>query len=340
MGTATTGFLLLLAAGIMNASFSFPMKRTRNWEWENTWLVWTIFALLVLPAVAVALSIPTPFAVYRIAGMAILGKVAIFGFGWGIAQVLFGLALDAIGIALAFSIVLGTSAATGSLLPLFQLHPEDVFRPSGLAILLGTFLVILGLFFCGIAGHRREKQKSLPDNPTIKPKMPFAQGLTLAALSGLLAAFMNFGVAYGGPLLQSAIARGSNASMAMNVIWWPLLAAGAIPNILYCLFLLNRKKSYQRFSDPTSKFYWFLALLMAALWLGSTLIYGIASHELGQLGPVIGWPLFMSVIVLSANGVGILSGEWKHAGKGALRTQAVGILFLILAVIALSRASS
>jgi len=340
MGNTAIGFLLLLSAGMMNAGFSFPMKKTRNWAWENTWLAWAIFALLVLPTIAVALSIPTPFVVYKLAGMAILSKVAIFGFGWGIAQVLFGLAIDGIGIALAFSIVLGTSAATGSLIPLFQLHREKVFSPSGAAILLGTALVLIGLVFCGIAGHRREKQAFQSNELVAKKKMSFGQGLTLATLSGLLAAFMNFGVAYGGPLLQSAIERGASPSMAMNAIWLPLLAAGSVPNILYCLFLLNKNRSYKRFSNPDSGSYWLLALIMAVLWLGSTLIYGIASYKLGQLGAVLGWPLFMSIIVLSANGLGIISGEWKNAGKSALRLQGVGIVFLILAVIALSRASS
>jgi L-rhamnose-H+ transport protein len=168
--------------------------------------------------------------------------------------------------------------------------------------------------------------------------MPFAQGLTLATLSGLLAAFMNFGVAYGGPLERSAIAHGANASMAVNIVWWPLLAAGAVPNVVYCAYLLNRNKSYPRFSAAGTGTYWLLALLMAALWLGSTMLYGVASHELGQLGPVVGWPLFMSVIVLSANGLGVLSGEWKGAGRAAVRTQSAGIVFLVLAVIALSRA--
>ena len=43
------GLLLLFVAGAMNGSFTLPMKFTRKWAWENTWLMWTIFALGIFP---------------------------------------------------------------------------------------------------------------------------------------------------------------------------------------------------------------------------------------------------------------------------------------------------
>ena len=49
MPEATFGILLLVVAGIMNANFTLPMKFTKKWAWENTWLVWTVFALLIFP---------------------------------------------------------------------------------------------------------------------------------------------------------------------------------------------------------------------------------------------------------------------------------------------------
>src|ERR1035441_3358643 len=126
MGDTTAGLLLLLIAGIANASFTLPMKFTRRWAWENTWLIWTIFALLVLPTVVTWLTVPRLGEVYASEGPALILTVAAFGAGWGIAQVLFGLAVEAIGIALTFSIVLGMSAAIGSMIPLIRLHPEKI----------------------------------------------------------------------------------------------------------------------------------------------------------------------------------------------------------------------
>jgi L-rhamnose-H+ transport protein len=54
---------------------------------------------------------------------------------------------------------------------------------------------------------------------------------------------------------------------------------------------------------------------------------------------VLGWPVFMSLIVIVASVVGILTGEWKNTGKGPVRIQAAGVVILIIAVVVFSRAS-
>jgi L-rhamnose-H+ transport protein len=82
--------------------------------------------------------------------------------------------------------------------------------------------------------------------------------------------------------------------------------------------------------------YWLFASLMATFWFASTLMYGIASSKLGALGPVYGWPLFMSLIVIVSSVIGILAGEWKHATKSAVGLQFAGVAVLITAVIMLS----
>jgi L-rhamnose-H+ transport protein len=77
---------------------------------------------------------------------------------------------------------------------------------------------------------------------------------------------------------------------------------------------------------------------MAFFWFASTIMYGVASSKLGELGPVLGWPFFMSLIVIMASVFGFLTGEWKDAGKTPLRVQMAGVAILIVAVIVLSRA--
>ena len=150
MSDTTSGLALLLVAGIANASFALPMKFTRRWAWENTWLVFAVFALLVLPTVVTLATVPNLVQVYAgILPMILI--VAAFGAGWGVAQVLFGLSVDLLGIALTFSIVLGISAAVGSMIPLIRLHPQKVFSGGGLGVMAGISLVILGVVICAIA---------------------------------------------------------------------------------------------------------------------------------------------------------------------------------------------
>src|SRR5271168_4199516 len=121
------GILLLVLAGAMNGSFTLPMKFTRQWAWENTWLAWTIFALGIFPPLLTFSTISHPGAVYAQPGMAPFEMIVLAcGAGWGASQVFFGLAVDAVGIALAFSVILGISAAVGSLIPLVREHPEKI----------------------------------------------------------------------------------------------------------------------------------------------------------------------------------------------------------------------
>ena len=337
MESTTAGLVLLIVAGVANASFALPMKFTRKWAWENTWLVFSVLALVVLPAFTTIATVPGLGSVYHAAGAKIVTEVALFGAGWGVAQVLFGLAINAIGIALAFSIVLGLSAALGSLIPLIWLHPEKIFTPVGFADMAGVILVIAGVSVCAIAGRRRERSQATPAARISNAS--FGRGLALALISGACAALMNFGVAFGGPLISAAARSGSKPQWTINAVWLPLMMAGAAPNLIYCIYLIRRNRSASNFAQSTTGSYWVLALIMAVFWLGSTLLYGIASTQLGELGPAVGWPLFMSLIVITASLLGVFTGEWKNTGTKPLAIQLSGVVILVVAVVILSRAS-
>jgi L-rhamnose-H+ transport protein len=320
----------------MNASFTLPMKFTRKWAWENTWLAWSIFALILLPPIVTAITIPRLGAVYRDAGTGPILLAATFGAGWGIAQVFFGLAVESIGIALTFSIVLGISAAVGSLIPLLRLHSGQLFTAAGGGVIAGVLLVIIGVSICAVAGRRREAVLS---GAAGRASSSMSKGLLLSILCGLGASFVNFGLTFGHPLLVSAENFGASSVWAPNAAWLPLMLAGSIPNILYCLYLLSKNKTHRNFASGSFVTHALLALVMAIFWFGSTLLYGVSAGKLGELGPVLGWPLFMSLIVIVASVLGILTGEWKNTGKQPLRIQLVGVAFLVAAVFVLGLAS-
>ena len=42
-----SGFLLILAAAVLQGSFVVPMTRTRGWRWEHTWLAFSVLGMLV-----------------------------------------------------------------------------------------------------------------------------------------------------------------------------------------------------------------------------------------------------------------------------------------------------
>ena len=71
---------------------------------------------------------------------------------------------------------------------------------------------------------------------------------------------------------------------------------------------------------------------MGILWAGSIEYYGMATANLGKLGPSIGWAVFQSTAIFWANILGILTGEWKGVSKKALRIMAVGLLILLAGI--------
>jgi L-rhamnose-H+ transport protein len=333
MSSTASGIATLIIAGVMNASFTMPMKYARKWAWENTWLAWTIFALVVLPLVAALLTIPNLSMVYRSVPLDIILEIFGFGVGWGVAQVLFGLAVDMIGITLAFSVVLGTSAAGGSLIPMVFLHRERLNSTAGYAVIGAIAFVLLGVMLCAAAGRLRDRRSAQSNSS----KKATSQGLLLAILCGLGASLMNFGIAFGTPLVDVARSLGANGLNAINAVWLPLLLAGAVPNVLYCAWLMKRNRSGHRYQEGRS--HWALAAIMAILWFGSTLLYGLAAGQLGTWGPILGWPLFMSLIVITATTLGMFTGEWKDSGPLPIRVQWTGVTVLVLAIFILAGAT-
>jgi L-rhamnose-H+ transport protein len=181
---------------------------------------------------------------------------------------------------------------------------------------------------CAIAGKLREK----PGAHSSRERT--AKGSLLAVLCGLCASFMNLAVACGTPLVEAARSFGASGSNAMNAVWLPLMLAGAVPNVLYCAWLMKRNHSGIKYRTAHS--HWVLAAIMAVFWFGSTLLYGIAAIQLGQWGPILGWPLFMSLIVITATMLGIFAGEWKGSSPTAIRFQWIGVTVLVLAVFVLA----
>lgn len=332
------GFGLLFVAGVMNGSFTLPMKYTRKWAWENTWLVWTIFALGIFPALLTFLTVPSLRDVYSRTGMTPVLIAAACGAGWGISQVFLGLAVEGIGMALAFSMILGISAALGSLVPLVRLHPEAIFHKNGLTLLLGVALTLVGVGIAAVAGRRREH--ALHADATAGPaKLSAAKGLLFASISGIGSAIMNIGFAFTESLPRTAQSLGVRQMWSPNTIWFPLMLAGCIPNLVFCIYLMRKNRTTAKLRTTGTAFYWLLAAIMAFFWFGSTVMYGVGATELGSLGPILGWPVFMSLIIITATFWGVFAGEWKQAGKRPLQIMSSGVVVLVVAIFVLGISS-
>jgi len=285
------------------------------------------------------LTIPNASSVFQVAGLRVLLLMVLFGVGFGLAQIFFGLGIAAIGIALNFAIAIGLATALGSLVPLLVLQRQKIFTPQGHMIFLGVALVLAGIVGCAAAGGLKEKQLAAaaarPKESTAV-KMSFKAGVFICILAGIGSPFNNFGLAFGKPLINAAIAQGAGPGSQANVIWAPLNTAALIPYLTYCAYLWKKNGTAHLFRAPGTGLNWIFGAVMGLFWFGSTVIYGGVSARLSEMGPILGWPLFMSSIIITSNVWGFVTGEWKAAGRKALTAMLLGIVFLILGFVTLA----
>jgi L-rhamnose-H+ transport protein len=336
---ALTGTLLAIFGGVFHGSFALPMKgMQKHWAWENIWLVYSVVGLICLPLLLAFATVPSLADVYSGTSPSLLLLVAVCGAGWGIGSTLFGLGISRIGMALGFAIILGMTSCLGSLIPMLVLHPAELNTPNGHVLLCGLAVVVVGIVICARAGALRDRDREAA-SPT-GAKGVFAAGFLICIVSGVLSPMLNIGFSFGEPIQQAATAHGAVLGMDANSIWVPGLAGGFLINAGYSIYLLCKNKTWGLFTAKgTTLWHWIGSSLMGALWFGGLSIYGIGSAIMGPLGKVVAWPVFMSVVIVTANVNGLLSGEWKGAKTSSIAWAWGGIALLVLAIVVVRGAS-
>lgn len=336
---ADFGTVLVVLGGLLQGSFAFPMKRMENkWRWENIWLIYAVVGLIFFPLLLAFATVPSLGTVYTTTPAAVLAMVALFGFGWGTGSTLFGLGISRVGMALTFAIVLGITSSLGSLLPLIILNPSELWTRRGVILLLGLVLVIAGIIFSSIAGSLRDREQR--GAAVTVSRGGFKTGLLICIASGIFSPMLNFSFVFGRPVQEAAIAVGATADFASNAIWAPALAAGFLANGGYALYLLARNKTLSLYTQGGApSWYWFGGAIMGLLWYGGISVYGMGAAAMGPLGGVIGWPVFMSTLIITANVLGVISGEWRGASWQARGFSWLGVAILVGAIVVISLGS-
>lgn len=325
------GLLLVFVGGILNGSFAAPMKRLSLWRWENIWLIYAISGLLIFPWAMALTTVPHVSGVLQQASGSVLAKVALFGFAWGIGGLLFGQGISRVGLALGFPVILGITSSFGSLLPLAVLHPEELGTRHGVALMAGTVVVALGLVFLAVAGRRRESEQASAAAAT--NRAGFGAGLIICILSGVFSSMLNFAFVFGEEMRQLSLQAGASHAQSGNAIWAVGLSFGFLPNLAYCIYLLNKNRTWDVFREKQAGAgYAMGAALMGLLWYGGIAVYGMGADALGKLGGIVGWLAFMSVDIIVGIVWGFLGGEWKGASRRALSYCLAGIAILLLAI--------
>ncbi|MGH9503994.1 MAG: L-rhamnose/proton symporter RhaT [Terriglobales bacterium] len=327
------GFLLVLLAALLQGTFVLPMTLVRQWSWEHTWATFSLLGMFVFNWIITLLLVPNIFAVYSASPAKDLAVLALFGLGWGVGAVLFGLGMDRLGMALGYPIIMGLIASLGALIPLLLFFPQTLVATKGVVLLAGTALVIFGIVLCSVAGSRKTPSDG---NTMSKHSNAFKIGLAIAILAGILSCLPNVGMAFGGNVINAAVALGASPASSGNTVWALLFTLGCVANLAYCLYLMISRHTLGQYLNRETPRNLGLSACMALMWIGSFYLYGSGAARLGRWGAVAGWPLFISLSIVVGNLWGVWRGEWKGAPPPALRLLNQGLLVLIVAVIAVA----
>jgi len=249
--------------------------------------------------------------------------------GWGIlfavGSLLYGVAVDLLGIALGFAIQLGLSIVLGALLPLIWTRAISLADERDAFFLGGLAVMVVGVVLCARAGGAKG-EKAGPSGAR------FRKGLVIALVGGVLAPMLNFGIQYGTYLLKPVMGSGTGGFAVQTYLAWAVfLSAAALVQAGFCLYRMIAARTLKVYRQPGSALDVLQVVVMSLLWISSIFIYGRSSSMLGRIGYSLGWPVFIALIILTSNTWGLVLGEWRGAPRAAVGRMLVGSSVLVAA---------
>ena len=326
------GIALTVVAGLMSGNCMLPMKFTRSWKWENVWVIFSLVSLVVLPWTLAIALVGNLLETCHALSIRQLATPMLLGAGWGIAQILFGISVERLGLGLAYAIIVGLGAVLGTLVPLF-LDQRTAGKEHAMGyILIGVADMVAGIFLTAWGGQIRERTAPQTTRTLLHQGYPGA--IALAVLCGFMAPMLNYSFAFGQDIAGEAVRLGNPAVRAAYAVWPIGLAGGFVPNIAYSLYLLSRNRTWSSFRSVSQDLFW--SCLMGVLWMGAFALYGMSASYLGPLGTSIGWGLFQIFMIMTATLSGICTGEWKNAPRFETLLLGLGLICLTSATVLLA----
>lgn len=326
----TFGLFLIAIGALASGSFYLPLKYVRNWKWETGWIIQGLFAWVLVPWIVTLVTVPNLGHILTGVPAKSIFLPILFGAGWGIGGLTWGLSNRYLGIGLGTALPLGFTAALSTLLtPAFQgkfgaFVASDKFS----LVLAGVIIALVGIAIAGYAGQRKEKELQANADGQL-PEKNFRKGLSVALIAGIMSACFAFGEASGKALVDLAESFNPGSLWNYNPVYAVLLIGGFLFNFVYCMILSLQNNSFGDYTSRQAPLRWnyFFAALAGTVWFTQFIFKGMGTTRLGEFATV-SWGVFFSLVVVFSNLVGLITGEWKGVSR-----KTIGILFAGLAVL-------
>ncbi len=325
------GMIWAIAAGITLGVYALPEKFTKDFEFENAWGMMFTINMFIVPLIAASLLINDFGGILSSIPSDVLLKMGLAGFLWGIGVMMWGKAINHIGLSLGFSLFIGTVILVGSLLPFMidGLPPTNQF----LTILAGIAVVMIGVIANGRAGMLRQQDEK-EDTADATAKGSMSAGILIAVIGGLLATGFSFANTVGRPVIHEASLAAGNPSWVTSVgVMFIIYVAGGIFVIPYFIYQLSTKGLWSKFKTPALGKNIGLTSTMAVLNFAASILFAFAAFKLGDSGNTVGYAIFNTMSVATAIVSGLIAGEWKEATSRPKSFLFVGLACMIGGVI-------
>ena len=329
-----TAVSLTMVAGLMSGTCMLPMKFVRSWRWENLWLIFSVVSLVILPWMLAIGFVDSLFETYRTLSLRQLAVPMLFGAGWGVAQILFGISVKRLGLGIAYAIIIGLGAVLGTLVPLLAQQRAIAKEHAVQLIICGVAIMVIGIALTTWGGQIKERASGVPQNSSYRS---YPAAILVAVLCGLMAPMLNYSFAFGQDIAQTAVRLGNQPVHSAYAVWPIGLAGGFLPNAAYSLWLLFKNRTWPLFRRAPPDLGW--SCLMGVLWMGAFALYGMSASLLGTLGTSVGWGLLQIFMIMTATLAGAMTGEWQQASRSAKLLLGSGMASLTVAIVLLAAGS-
>lgn len=339
------GVLFHWLGGLAAGSFYAPYRQVRQWSWETYWLVGGLFSWLVAPWVFALLLVPETLSVLQAADLPKLFWPWFFGVLWGIGGLTFGLTMRYLGMSLGMAVALGYCAAFGTLVPpVFKgtFAAEVLGTRSGLTVLAGIAICVLGIAVAGMAGMSKERELPAAEKAAAVREFNFRKGLIVATISGVMSSCFAFGLAAGDPLKAIAADKGTAPLWQGLPVLIVVMAGGFTTNFIWCLILHLRNRSGREYFSATPREpgqspvpllrNWFFCALAGVVWYFQFFFYSMGESQMGKYG-FSSWTMHMASIIIFSTLWGIALKEWKGTSGRTRALLAGGLALLIFSTV-------
>jgi L-rhamnose-H+ transport protein len=337
--------------GLASGSFYVPFRRVKFWAWETYWLVGGFLSWIIVPWIVGLLMTRDLLAVLHKAPRSSIVWAYLFGVLWGLGGLTFGLTMRYLGMSLGMAVALGYTAAFGTLMP-------PIFRGefvsmvlgthSGIVILAGVGICMLGIVFAGAAGVSKEREMSDEQKREAIKEFDLKRGLLVATFSGVMSACFAYGLAAGDPIKEITVKHGTPSLWQGLPVLVVVLLGGFTTNLIWCLILnIRNRTGYQYLSSeiradrdgskdlalraPMLSNYLFSALA-GTTWYMQFFFYTMGETQMGRY-KFSSWSLHMASIMIFSTLWGIALHEWKGAGTRTKLLVALSLAVLVASTI-------